>query len=165
MNDDHAAVVAQTLDAAVFAMAVIDEDTEAGVAVIKHAEKADLLGITVSLITLVTENLGDGARDYFEAVRSSSVTYEATGKARMPRMRDYLDDDGLDDVTDDAAKLIATSLRGNDIDARAERVLKWASPAALIAELASIAAVLATRFGEDDWYTAARTADRAAGLS
>jgi hypothetical protein len=166
VNDAQAWSIAGQLDAAVFAMAVIDEDKEAGVAVIKNAELDDLLGIMAALVTLITEELGVYyARDYFEKVRKSAVEYEATGKARMPTMRGYLMDDGLDDTTDDAASLIATSLRGNDIDAHVERVLKWASPAALVAEMASIAAALATRFGEDDWYTATRTAARAAGLS
>lgn len=166
MTDDPAAIVAQTLDAAVFAVSVIDEDTEASVAILKHAEKPDLLGIITSLITLITENLGDdGARDYFEAVRKCSVTYEATGRAPMPRMRDYLEDDGSDiGLAADAAELIDMAVRGHDTDDRIERLLKYDSAAGLIAELASAAAVLATRFGEDDWHTATRAATRAAGL-
>ena len=160
-------VVDGMLDAAVFAMAIIDEDREAGAAVLRHAERDDLLGMIIALMGLIKEDLGDeGARDYFEAVRKSAITYAATGKGGpTPRMRDYIEDDGLDEVTDDAVSLIETVLRCHDIDAHAERVLKWASPAAVIAELASAAAVLATRFGEDDWYTATRTAARAAGLS
>jgi hypothetical protein len=166
VNDDDIASVTSTLDTAVLAMAFIDEDTEAGLAVIKHAEIDDLLHIIGSLVSLITDHLGDdGARDYFEAVRKSMAAYEATGNARMRSMRDYVEDDGLTEVADDAVGLIETSLRCHDMDAHIERVLKWASPAAVIAELASAAAVLASRFGEDDWYTAARAASRAARLS
>jgi hypothetical protein len=155
-----------TLDAAVLAMAMIDKDTEAGRAVLQHAEKNELVHMIAALVTLVAEELGDdAAHDYFEQVREAEVEYEATAKATLPKLRTYLMDDGLDDVAADAASLIATSLQGNDIDVHVARVLKWASPAALIAEMASVAATLATRFGEDDWYTATRTADRAAGLS
>jgi hypothetical protein len=165
VSDDYAAIVTQTLDAAVFAMAVIDEDKEAGVAVIKHADEDDLLGIIISLISFITENLGSGARDYFEAVRSSAVTYEATGKSPMPRMRDYLEYDGLEDgLAPDAAELIGMAVRGHDTDDRIEHLLKYDSASGLIAELAQIAAVLARQVSQGDWYAATRITASAAGL-
>ena len=158
--------VTQTLDAAVLAMAIIDDDTEAGRAVLKHAEKDDLLGIITCLITLITGNLGDeGARDYFEKVRSSAAAYEATGESPMPSMRDYLEDDGIDiNLAADAAELIDMAVRGHDTDDRIEHLLKYDSAAGLIAELAQIAAVLATRLSQGDWYAATRITASAANL-
>lgn len=76
-----------------------------------------------------------------------------------------VEDDGSDiGLAADAAELIDMAVRGHDTDDRIERLLKYDSAAGLIAELASAAAVLATRFGEDDWHTATRAATRAAGL-
>jgi hypothetical protein len=166
MTDDHAAVIAQTLDAAVLAMAMIDEDREAGVAVTKYAERDDLLHIIGNLVSLITDHLGDdGARDYFEAVRKSAAAYEATGKAPMPRMRDYLEDDGVDDgLAADAAELIDMAVRGHDTDDRIERLLKYDSAAGLIAELAQIAAALAMRISQGDWHAATRITASAARL-
>ena len=158
--------IAQTLDTAVLAMAIIDDDTEAGMAVVKHAERDDLFGIIISLTTLITGNLGDqGARDYFEEVRKSTAAYEANGKSPMPRMRDYLEDDGLDTgLAVDAAELIDMAVRGHDTDDRIEHLLKYDSAAGLIAELAQIAAVLAMQISQGDWHAATRITSSAANL-
>jgi hypothetical protein len=63
-----------TLDIAILGAAFIDEDKEAAAAVLKHAERDDLLGIIISLITLIRRTLGDhGARSYFEDLRIAAV--------------------------------------------------------------------------------------------
>jgi hypothetical protein len=158
--------ITSTLDTAVLAVALIDEDTEACLAIIKHAEEDDLLHIIGGLVNLIEDHLGDdGARDYFEALRKGAAAYEATGKGAMPRMRDYLEDDGIDiGLTADAAELIDGAVRGHDMDGRIESLLKHDSAAGLIAELVQIAAVLAMRLSQGDWYAATRITASAANL-